>query len=177
MNGIAFSVPTSRVRQSRHRYSHGEPIGRPDSLPVLLFVFALIAALLAMSPRATHILRVDLPASYSPRYSDVLTPSYDRIVIEKDGTARWNSIPVSDEQLRTILNQSAMRPERHSLLLTPEALTPYPRVLAILRLITAAGLNDRCFRFSGSSRFARYDRPQTFDDLVAPETVECLPYG
>ena len=176
MNGIAFSVPTNRLNNSRRRYSHGEPIGRPDSLPILLFVFTLIAALLALSPRATHILKVDLPAPYSPGDSDVLTPSYDRIVIDANGTARWNSVPVTDEQLSAILNQSARRPKRHSLLLTPEALTPYPRVLEILRLITAAGLNDRCFRFSGNARFARYDRPQTFANLVPPETVECLPF-
>ena len=170
-------MPSKRFTRPRQRYSHGEPIGRPDSLPLLLFVFTLIAALLAMSPRATHILKVDLPAPYSPGYSEVLTPSYDRIAIEENGTARWNSVPVSDEQLSAILNQSAIRPERHSLLLTPEALTPYLRVLEILRLVAAAGLNDRCFRFSGNVRFAQYDRPETFDNLVPPETVECLTYG
>ena len=176
MNGIALSVPTNRRRRPRHRYCHGEPIGRPDSLPILLFVFTLIAALLAMSPRATHVLKVDLPAPYPPGYLDVLTPSYDRIVIDANGIARWNSVPVSDAQLRAILDQSAIRPLQHSLLLTPDAHTSYPRVLAILRLITAAGLNDRCFQFSGTARFARYDRPETFDDLPPAETVECLPY-
>ncbi|MDP4573659.1 hypothetical protein Q9K02_00720 [Qipengyuania sp. G39] len=177
MNGIALSVPTDRCRRPRRRYCHGEPIGRPDSLPILLFVFALIAALLAMSPRATHFLKVDLPAPYPPGYLEVLTPSYDRIVIAANGNARWNSVPVNDAQLRFILDQSAMRPLQHSLLLTPDAQTPYPRVLEILRLVAAAGLNDRCFRFSGNARFARYDRPETFDNLVSPETVECLPYG
>lgn len=177
MNGIGLSVPTKWVKRPRHRYSHGEPIGRPDSLPILLFVFALIAGLLAMSPRATHILKVDLPAPYSPGYSEVLLPGYDRIVIEENGTARWNSVPVSDDQLSAILNQSAIRPERQSLLLTPEALTPYPRVLEIVRLIKVAGLNDRCSRFSGNVRFARYDRPETFVDLALPETIERVPYG
>ena len=162
-------------QRPRHRYSHGEPIGRPDSLPILLFVFALIAGLLAMSPRATHILKVDLPAPYPPGHLGVLTPSYDRIVIDANGAARWNSVPVSDEQLHAILDQSAMRPLQHSLLLTPDGHAPYPRVLEILRLITATGLNDRCFRFSGNARFARYDKPETFDDLVPAETVECFP--
>lgn len=175
MNGIALSVPSKRLKRPRHRYCHGEPIGRPDSLPILLFFFTLIAALLAMSPRATHILKVELPATYPPDYWDVLTPSYDRIVIDANGTSRWNSVPVSDAQLRSILDQSAMRPLQHSLLLTPDAHTPYPRVLELLRLITAAGLNDRRFRFSGNARFARYDRPDTFDALAPAETVECLP--
>lgn len=72
-------------------------------------------------------------------------------------------------------DEAALGPEHHSLLLLSEAQTPYPRVLEILRLITAAGLNDRCCRFSGNVRFARYDRPEIFDDLVPAETVECLP--
>ena len=179
MNNIARSVPTKRLRRPRrprHRYCHGEPIGRPDSLPILLFIFPLIAALLAMSPRATHILKVDLPAPYPPDYSGVLTPSYDRIVIEANGTARWNSVAVSDAQLSAILEKLAALPVQKSLLLTPDAQAPYPRVLEVLRLITAAELNDRCFRFSGNARFARYDRPETFDDLPPAETVECLPY-
>ena len=177
MNGIGRSVPSNRFKRPQHRYSHGEPIGRPDSLPILLFVFALIAALLAMSPRAMHILEVDLPTPYPPDYLGVLTPSYDRIVIEANGTARWNSVAVSDAQLSAILEELAALPKQHSLLLTPDADTPYPRVLEILRLITATGLNDRCFHFSGNARFARYDRPETFDDLVPAETIECLPYG
>ena len=176
MNGIALSVPSKRFTRPRQLYSHGEPIGRPDSLPILLFVFTLIAALLAMSPRVTHILKVDLPAPYPPGHMDVLTPSNDRIVIDTTGNARWNSVPVSDVQLRAILGQSAIRPVQHSLLLTPDAHTPYPRVLAILRLITAAGLNDRCFQFSGNARFAQYERPEIFDELPPAETVECLPY-
>ena len=177
MRSIARSVPSKRFKGPRQLYSHGEPIGRPDSLPILLFLFTLIAALLAMSPRATHMLKVDLPAPYPPGYIDVLTPSYDRIVIDANGNARWNSVPVSDVQLRAILDQSAIRPLQHSLLLTPDAHTAYPRVLEILRLVAAAGLNDRCFRFSSNARFARYDRPKTFDNPVPPETVECLPYG
>ena len=73
--------------------------------------------------------------------------------------------------------RGAKRPEQHSLLLSPEAQAPYPRVLESSRLIAVAGLNDRCYRFSGNARFARYDRPETFDDLAPAETIECVPYG
>ena len=82
---------------------------------------------------------------------------------------------MTDVHLHAILDEAAPSPEQHSLLLLSAAQTPYPRVLETVRLITAAGLNDRCCRFSGNARFARYDRPEIFDDLVPAETVECLP--
>ena len=168
----------SRLTSRRRKFDHGEPIRRPDSLPILLFLFALIAGLLLLNPRATHALVIDLPHPYPPGTIGVLTPSYDRISLTADGSVMWNGTSVTDNLLKDLLSQRSQRPTVNTLLLDPDRSTRYVRVLQVLGFIAPAGKFDGCFRFAGNARFARYDDPATFDNLVLAEPIECLPpYG
>ena len=159
-------------------FDHGTPIHRPDSLPILLFVIVLIAGLLGMAPRQTHVLTVELPMPMPPNHIGVLSPPYDRITMDAAGTLRWNGTVIDRSGLATLLEAKAASGVATPLLLSPDERASYGNVAGILLLIEQAGLVDRCFRFSGQGRFARYEAPESFAGTPPAETVECSPvYG
>lgn len=161
---------------ARAPYDHGQPLHRPDSLPILLFVFALIAALMTMTPRQTHALIVDLPAPPPPGLIAPLSPNYDRLAILPSGQPLWNGTPVSEEYLQAMLQERRGMPHEEALMFTPHADARYEDVVAVLATLRKSGVLDRCFRFAEIARYRHYDRPDTFDDLTQGDLTMCSRY-
>lgn len=161
------------MRIARARFDHGQPIHRPDSMPILLFVFALIAGLTIMNKQQAHALLVDLPPAPPPGYIGVLTPGSDRLTIAADDTLRWNGTVISNGQLEHILTHGGGRDPQTALLFAPDGDARYLTVARTLLVIHKAGLIDRCFRFSGIARYRRYDLPETFATPTSAEFEEC----
>ena len=162
------------LRRKRHRYTHGEPIRRPGLAP-FASVF-LIAATLVLSTYGphTHALIVALPMPYPENYMEPLTPAYDRIVIDVDGRVLINSTPVTDRELHDALLVRQDGANQASLVFEPDAMVPYPRVLQVLEIFRATGSLETCFLFGNVARFAAYDRPEAFADLVPAQPRTCF---
>lgn len=151
------------------------PIHRPDSLPILLFLFALIAGLLSMAPRQVHALLVDLPHPVEMGHVGILSPAYDRITVDREGAVRWNGEPVETAMLDRLLANAGREPLQRSLLLEADATASYADVIAVLAQIDRAGLNDHCFRFANIARFRTFEQPESFERLAPGESNECRP--
>ncbi|WP_041685376.1 ExbD/TolR family protein [Erythrobacter litoralis] len=162
-----------RPRTPRRRFDHGAPIARPSLAP--LAAVWLIAAALCMGAYVNppHALLVGLPAPLPRDTIGVLTPSYDLLDLDAEGTIRWNGHPVTEEQLRAILSESGQRSPQGALLFHPQHDVAYGDALGLLAIVHREGAIDGCFRFSEIQRFADYENPPDFERLVAPDYREC----
>ena len=138
-----------------------------------MIIATLIAATYA---RPSHQITVDLPAPW-PGINDPgpLTPDVHRLIVTQDGAVWWNGTPVSDADLVAIAQSKVEHAPYASLLFTPDGNAPYGRTLEVLNLLRQAGAIDRCFRFSGIARYARYDDPPSFAWPVPYAREDCSP--
>ncbi|MBX7494504.1 hypothetical protein K3172_01385 [Qipengyuania sp. 6B39] len=140
----------ARTRQ-RTPFNHGEPIRRPDSLPILLFILVLIATMLAMAGRASHALVIDLPApNLEPETALGLV--IDRVAIDAGDRITWNGVSVTPGELERIARDVSYYPGVRRLEFTPAGEASYQTAFAVLGILWRAGLTREGFCFGDLAR-------------------------
>ena len=161
-------------RLGRAAFDHGQPIARPDTLPILLFTLCLAASVIAMGGHHQHAVLIDLPAPLPPDFVDKAErlPA-QRLGLSARGTILWNGSEVSLSDLQERLAALAAEPVARPLQFDPAPDAAYGDVALLLGVVGKAGLIDTCFRFMGAEKYRDYDSPP---DMDAPEpdwTTSC----
>ncbi|WP_162935712.1 ExbD/TolR family protein [Tsuneonella amylolytica] len=137
----------------------------------VLLTMTLVFA--ALRPPVSHALLVNLPIPVPPDHIGVLSPAYNRLAIDRDGTVRWNGETVDRIELRAILLQTHSQNPQPTLLFDPSPDVAYASALAILGIVREAGLIDRCFRFADTGRYRRFEAPPDIREFRFPSPRTC----
>lgn len=108
-----------------------------NTTPLIDVMLVLLIMLIITIPIQTHAVKLDMPVGPPP----VVTtpPEVVSVVVEADGTIRWNGQPVPDRAaLEAHLAQvAATQPELH---LLPDRRVPYKHVVQVLATAQHHGL-------------------------------------
>ena len=104
-----------------------------DVMLVLLVIFILTAPLLASS------IKLDLPKTDAAKPVDA--PKFVTLVVDKTGQVFLNDKPVSADQLKTSLAQTAGQNPDTEVQLRADAAVPYGKVVEVMGVAQKAGLN------------------------------------
>jgi len=118
-------------------------LGEINMVPLIDVMLVLLIVFIVTLPVINHAVRVDLPkaaAAASPRQSVTID-----LTIDAQGHYRWNSEPVSDEQLSERLAAAARQPSQPELHIRGDKAVPYERVAKALAAAQRAGLNKLGF--------------------------------
>lgn len=168
MSAIANSEFGPRIggRRQLSAYDHGEPISRIDTLPLLLFVFVLVALFLSFQKPQTHALVVDLPMPFPVDVAFEAERSEYRIGIDAAGAVDINGVGVSDQHLPRLLASLDRESIGPRILFDPDPNTSYSRALSILAMVKVAGLVSPHFCFAGLERYRKFDKAWTRTPLL-----------
>ena len=104
-----------------------------DVMLVLLVIFILTAPLLASS------IKLDLPKTDAAKPVDA--PQFVTLVVDKTGQVFLNDQPVSPDQLKSRLAQTAGQNPDTELQLRADEAVPYGKVVEVMGVAQKAGLN------------------------------------
>ena len=104
-----------------------------DVMLVLLVIFILTAPLLASS------IKLDLPKTDAAKPVDA--PKFVTLVVDKTGQVFLNDKPVSADQLKTSLAQTAVQNPDTEVQLRADEAVPYGKVVEVMGVAQKAGLN------------------------------------
>ena len=104
-----------------------------DVMLVLLVIFILTAPLLASS------IKLDLPKTDAAKPVDA--PKFVTLVVDKTGQVFLNDKPVSVDQLKTSLAQTAGQSPDTEVQLRADEAVPYGKVVEVMGVAQKAGLN------------------------------------
>ena len=104
-----------------------------DVMLVLLVIFILTAPLLASS------IKLDLPKTDAAKPVDA--PKFVTLVVDKAGLIFLNDKPVSPDQLKTSLTQTAGQNPDTEVQLRADEAVPYGKVVQVMGVAQKAGLN------------------------------------
>ena len=104
-----------------------------DVMLVLLVIFILTAPLLASS------IKLDLPKTDAAK--PVNAPQFVTLVVDKTGQVFLNDQPVSPDQLKSRLAQTAGQNPDTELQLRADEAVPYGKVVEVMGVAQKAGLN------------------------------------
>ena len=104
-----------------------------DVMLVLLVIFILTAPLLASS------IKLDLPKTDAAKPVDA--PKFVTLVVDKAGLIFLNDKPVSPDQLKTSLTQTAGQNPDTEVQLRADEAVPYGKVVEVMGVAQKAGLN------------------------------------
>ena len=168
-------MPTVRTARFTHRpaFDHGRPIATLALAPFAGVLLTMTLVLAALRPPVSHALVVDLPVPLPPGYIDVLSPSYNRLVIDRASAIYWNGEPVDRAQLRAMLARARIQNPQPALLFDPSPDTSFAVALAVLGIVREEGLVDRCFRFADTGRYSRFEAQPDVGDLRFPSPRTC----
>lgn len=159
MNAIEASVPRKRTPpRGRKKFDHGQPISRPDTLPILLFAMCLAATVMAFGGQHQHALLFNLPMPFPPEWRDRIDPPEPvRLALSADGDIFWNGEAIDRRNLRRRLSDLSKEPVSRPLQFDPAPDIRYGDALRILGIVGEAGLIDSCLRLMGAEKYRDYD--------------------
>lgn len=153
---------TRRRRARRPSFDHGPPIAGIDTLPILLFLFALVATLLSLYSPGAHVLTIDFPPPFFSE--EALGDELEvRIGIDGGGGPTFNDLRVSQRTLLSLLDTIRTLPREPVVIFTPTARARYGDILPVLGAIKHAGLTKLCF--GRLERHRRFDKDARFKPL------------
>jgi biopolymer transport protein ExbD len=109
------------------------PIIEMNTTPLIDVLLVLLVMFIITIPIQTHAIKLDLPqpCSNCPQ----LHPIKNLVEISKAGTLSWNGVPVGQDQLRALLQQSVRLRPAPELHLRPDAEARYEIVDQVLAAI------------------------------------------
>lgn len=132
----------------RKPFDHGQPLSRPDTLPLLFFcIFLVIFVLMTIAPR-THALLFDIPNPVEDN-GEVL-PGFlitDRVGVTENGELTMNGLRVTQQQLLDMLVAARREGQVRGLVFAPHPKSRYNDALRALAIIKFAGAGDAGFCF------------------------------
>lgn len=158
----------------RPRFDHGRPFATLGLAPFAGVLLTLTLLFAALRPPVIHALLVDLPFPM-PDEIGPRSPAANRLSIAADGSLRWNSHPIDERELRTILAHTKRESPQPALLFAPAGGASYFRALETMELIRREGLIDYCFRFADIDRHRRYEAPAEMPVSQVAQAAHCHP--
>lgn len=161
--GSDLSRLLARRQRGRARFDHGSPIQGFDTLPILLFLFGLVATFLALFTRPHHALIIDL----RPTVAFEADPEarFWRIGMDADGSPRINGERIPLRDFARILAQARALPRQPSVVFEPAARARFGDVLPLLGAIHKAELTYARFCFGALEEYRRFDKDAVFKPL------------
>lgn len=138
---------------AKHRSSAG-PLGDINMTPLIDVLLVLLVVFVITMPAATHSLAFDLPRE--PPVKTAPDPVRNKLVLEQDGTLRWNGRRISEPELVGLLAAvRAMRTEPQ-VEFEPEANARYEASTKVLDIVKASGITR--FGFSGNEKYRAFGK-------------------
>ncbi len=151
----------------RKKFDHGQPIWRPDTLPILLFAMCLAATVMALGGQHQHALLVEMPMPFPPEWHETIErPVPVRLAVSAGGIILWDEDAIDRQTLRRRLLNLSEEPASWPLQFDPAPDAPYGTALQILGIVGEAGLIDSCLRLMGADKCRDFDRAP---DMTATE--------
>ena len=121
-----------------------------DVLLVLLIMFIITI------PVATHSVDIDLPQPSEAPTDIVIEPDKNKLILTQQDVILWNGEPVTEGQLRTLLQETLGIQPEPELQFEPEALASYEISVRVLDIIKASGVTK--FGFVGNERYRTFGK-------------------
>ncbi len=131
----------------------GAPMMEMNMTPLIDVLLVLLIMFIITIPVATHSVDIDLPAP-SPVPEDFVEPDKNKLILTQTDVILWNGNPITDGQLRTLLEQSRAMAVEPELQFEPEALASYDLTAKVLQIIKASGVTK--FGFVGNERYRTF---------------------
>ena len=134
-----------RSRGTFPRFDHGEPIRRPDSVVLLLFLCAIALVFIHFAQAPTHALIIDLPwvTAHNERPSDDVEVT--EIGLNAEGQITLNDMAISKGDLIQALHFGLVRIPEPYVVFTPAPDASYKDALRVLAIIKGSGQTKFCF--------------------------------
>ncbi|GEM_PF-3794979 len=139
--------PRRRVCRS---FDHGQPIGRIDTLPILILCMCLACMFLATWKVPDHALTIGFPVIDPTMANDGIVPVH-RVAVKPDGTVTLDGTPTDRAGLSETLQRLALATPAPGLVFEPSSDAGYDDALHTLAIIASAGLAEEQFCFGGLS--------------------------
>ena len=136
-----------------------QPLGEMNTTPLIDVLLVLLVMFVITIPAATHTIEVDLPGR--PPIEPLKTipdQTKNKIVLTSAGQLLWNGAPVTIQETRLLLAETAAMTPEPELQFEPEATASYDLSAKLLNTIKASGVTK--FGFVGNERYREFGRAQ-----------------
>ena len=159
-----------RGRKTFPSYDHGEPIRKPDSVVLLLFLSAIALVFIHVARVPFHAVVFDFNRVQLMQLDKRLSVPTENITMIESGEIEWNGTRVSKDELQILMKLTTLTDPEPYVVFTPSAKVAYGDTLPILDIIKQSGTNKFCF--GDLQRYEDYDAwdnnaPMTF--ITKPE--------
>ena len=131
----------------------GNPLSELNTTPLIDVLLVLLVMFIITIPVATHAVTVTLATACDG--CPIVNNVKNKIMVDANGTLRWNGRAVSEAQLRTLLAQSMALPVEPELQFEPSANASYAQSVRVINLVQNAGVTK--FGFVGNERYQAFD--------------------
>jgi biopolymer transport protein ExbD len=120
--------------------SPGQPMAEINVTPLVDVMLVLLVIFIITAPLLARALKLELPRVDAPPAA--IAPQTIQLAVEVDGKLRWNSEPVTAEELPGRLAEAAQRSPQPELLLGADRAARYEYVAAVLAAAQKAGMKQ-----------------------------------
>ena len=128
------------------------PMAEMNTTPLIDVMLVLLIMFIITIPVATHSVDIDLPGE--PCTDCPMNSVKNRVVVDIDGTVRWNGTPVDQRQLASQLRATLLMPVEPELQYEPSANASYAVAADTLNTIKLSGVTK--FGFVGNDRYREF---------------------
>ena len=125
--------------------AEGEPMMDINTTPLIDVMLVLLIMFIITIPIQTHAVKLDLPVQQDNPPPQVIDPVKNKIVITAQSQILWNGNPVSQQQLRSYLDQTQQMTPIPELHLQPDATARYELVDEVLAVTKRAKVQKMGF--------------------------------
>ena len=134
----------------------GEPMMDMNMTPLIDVLLVLLIMFIITIPVATHSVDIDLPTPSPINNPPPIDPIKNKLVLTVNDQILWNGQPISEGELRTILQQTTQIDPEPELQFEPEALASYDLSARVLQSIKASGVTK--FGFVGNDKYRDFGK-------------------
>lgn len=135
--------------------SADRPMSEINTTPLIDVMLVLLIMIIMTIPVSTHSLDYNLPGP-GPVVEAPFDRVKNRLVLTASGQLEWNSVPVSEGQLATLLHSVRATAPEPEVQFEPEAHVSYERSARVLQIVKASHVTR--FGFVGNEKYRVFGR-------------------
>ena len=116
-----------------------QPMSEINMTPLVYVMLVLVVIFIITAPLMTSSIKLDLPKAEAAKPNTA--PAFVSLVVDPAGRAYLQDAPVSLEELASRLGQTARQNPDTEVQLRADAAVPYGRIVEVMGVAQAAGLN------------------------------------